>query len=155
MKPDLVENLIFMQKFFGEHGKPIYSDELCGRLLAYAALSGTEDVVIHHALNAAVRVAQATFQITGGEAPLEHKLKYWERAMVELRDHGTDAEWFPAFAERYHIPKTSWPLLTRSFKEYFKYYEGLRFSKSAIQLRKKLDAIRDRPVPQSKPIRDR
>lgn len=125
MSQQLIEQMKAMQRFFSENGmKAIYSDELCGRLLAYAALSGSEDVVVNPALNAAVQVAGDSFNLRGGEVPHMSKLPFWRRAMHDLRDKGTKAEWWPSFAERYQIDPRRWPILDEAFKAHFEYFKG-------------------------------
>lgn len=120
-------------------GCPIYSDEMCGRLLAYCALSGSEDVVLNAALNGAILVAQDTFNIKGGEVPHMAKMVYWRKAMQDLRDLGTSAEWWPAFAERYSIDKKRWPVLSESFKANFVYFKGPMTAKKVGRLREDED----------------
>lgn len=125
MSQALVEQMKAMQRFFSENGmKAIYSDELCGRLLAYAALSGSEDVVVNPALNAAVQVAGDSFNLRGGEVPKMDKLPFWRRAMHDLRDKGCASDWWPAFAERYHIDPRRFPILNEAFKAHWEYFKG-------------------------------
>lgn len=124
-----------LQRFFSETGKPVYSDELCGRLLAYGAISGTEDVVTNVSLNAAIQVAADTFNIKGGEVPHQDKMRHMWHAMQDLRDIGTAAPWWPAFAERYHIDKSRWPMLTKGFKEWAALFEGPMMNKKHHRIR--------------------
>lgn len=120
----MIEHMKLMQAAFASIGSPVYSDELCGRLLAYAALSGSEDVVVNIKLNAAVQVAGDTFNLKGGESPHMHKLPFWRSAMHDLRDKGSNAEWWPAFAERYEIDPRRWPILNEAFKAHWEYFKG-------------------------------
>jgi hypothetical protein len=135
MSQEIIEQMKFFQRFFGEQGKPVYSDELCGRLLAYAALSGTEDVVLNVALNAAIQVAGDTFNIKGGEVPHQAKMRHMWHAMQELRDIGTAAPWWPSFAERYHIPKDRWKMLDGAFKAMAEYFQGPNMEKKHHRVR--------------------
>lgn len=120
---------------FRSVGHSLYSDDLCGRLLAYCALSGSEDVVTNLALNGAIMVAQDTFNIKGGEVPDMAKLVYWRKAMQDLHDKGTKSEWWEKFAERYHIDKKRWPALDTAFKENFVYFKGPMTAKNVGRIR--------------------
>ena len=74
MSADAIKSFRDFAAAFESIGHPLYSDELCGRLLAYAAVSGSEDVVLNHALCGAILVAQDTFNIKGGEVPKMEKM---------------------------------------------------------------------------------
>lgn len=135
MTPSLIQTFRDFAAAFVSIGCPIYSDDMCGRLLAYCALSGSEDVVLNPALNGAIMVAQDAFNIKGGEVPHMAKMVYWQKAMQDLRTTGTKSEWWPAFAERYDIDKKRWPVLDKAFKDRFVYFKGPMTARTIGQLR--------------------
>lgn len=120
-------------------GHSMYSDEQCGHLLAYAALSGSEDVVTNTALCAAILCAQDQFNIKGGEVPDMGRIPYWQKAMQDLRDLGTRSPWWEEFAARYTIDRKRWPILDAAFKANFVYFEGPMTAKRMGRLREGVD----------------
>jgi hypothetical protein len=132
----------------------MYSDDMCGRLLAFAALSNAEDVVLNTALNAAIMCASDLFNIGGGLVPHPAKLPFFTRAMLDLRNNGCAATWWPTFAERYSIDARRFPLLTETFKDQFDYlFKGSgMFSKLEVRQREDREEEDERkPAPYRAP----
>jgi hypothetical protein len=99
------ESLRELSDAFDAVGHPIYSDELLGRVLAWACLSGfCEACVLNKALHAVVMIAARRFGIEGGHVPDVEKMdRSWRPAMRELERDGKDTPWLRPLMARYKV----------------------------------------------------
>lgn len=89
---------------------PLWSDELLGKLLAWATATGFLECTTQEPMHAVLMVAAKRFKIEGGEVPnMERLAAFYYPRLRELQRLKADTPWLPALMERYHL--TDWRTL--------------------------------------------
>ena len=89
---------------------PMWSDELLGKLLAWATATGFLECTTQEPMHAVLMIAAKRFKIEGGEVPnMERIAAFYYPRLRELQRLKADTPWLPALMERYHL--TDWRTL--------------------------------------------
>jgi hypothetical protein len=89
---------------FASIGKPPWSDEHLGKLLAWASATGFRECTVVRPLHDVLMVAAARFGIQGGRRPnVELMQKYYDPRLKEIKALKAETPWLPALMERYKV----------------------------------------------------
>ncbi len=81
-----------------------WSDELLGRLLAFASATGFPEFTVTGPMQSVLMVAAYRFNIEGGHVPNVALMNQWYYPpRRELKRLGAKTPWLPALAQRYGV----------------------------------------------------
>jgi len=91
-------------KMFAAIGQPMWSNELLGKLMAWAVATGFRECTTQAPMFQVLMVARERFGIEGGVSPnLPLLRRFYEPRLSELRIHREKTPWLPELMERYKV----------------------------------------------------
>lgn len=98
------ETTVGFAKLFASIGAPMWSDDLLGKLMAFATATGYPPCTAQRPMFDVLMVAADRFNIKSGAKPNQQLMKeHYLPRLKEIKELKAETPWLPQLMERYHV----------------------------------------------------